>query len=250
MESSYGATINRVKCGCGPLPKSVSLQWSEAIALSMSDIAIRAIERERIARIAKNREDLKRLGLYRTPEKAPPPRKKSTTSLKRKQQEPTRKVVPRNCYKQHDNLSESTLAQQLLFSREPEVVPASRFGQLRMGKRKSLSPVDWSPEFTPPDGTESDASELYHLLLPHLKNDVKTQQVAIWLVKEDITRGNLVAASDDEAAAFMEDLKAYLNPTAGMKLRLNQSMEETSLRCVYCHKLFMLRSRHRQNPTI
>jgi hypothetical protein len=61
-------------------------------------------------------------------------------------------------------------------------------------------------EFLPPDGTESDASELYHLLLPHLKNDVKSQQVAIWLVKEDITRGDLVAASDEEAAAFMEDL--------------------------------------------
>ena len=187
---------------------------------SMCDIAIPAIERERAARIAKNREELRKLGLYRSPEKASLPRRKSTTNLTRKNQEPTRKAVPRNCSKQHDNLSESSLAPQLLFSREPELVPTSRFGRVRMGKRKSLSPVDWSPEFHPPDGTESDASELYHLLLPHLKTDAKAQQVAIWLVKQDITRGDLVAASDDEAAAFLQELFAYLKPTFGMEMRL------------------------------
>jgi hypothetical protein len=42
---------------------------SANLAHSMSEIAIPAIERERAARIAKNKEELRKLGLYSTPKK-------------------------------------------------------------------------------------------------------------------------------------------------------------------------------------
>ena len=178
-------------------------------------------ERQRNARIVCNKEKLRSLGLGCSPE--PASQYKFAPARKRVRQpkpvQPIRHVPSRNCISKHTHLSQAALAPVFLSEREPENVLASRF-KFSMGKRKSLATVHWADSFAPSDECEADATELYHAFLPDVKKEEKAQQAACLLANNDLARGDIVSATEDDSIERLDELLEYMKPTSGMRLRL------------------------------
>ena len=196
-------------------------------------------ERRRRANIIRNNEKLRSLGLYTSPEAAPPFKRAPARKRDRQLRQPTRTILPRNCISKHTILSESALAPVLLSHREPEQLLASRF-KLSMGKRKSLAPVHWDTAFAPSPESEADATELYHAFLPEVKKDVTAQQAACWLAENDLARGDIISATEEDSAERLQELLQYIKPTSGMNMRLTRAWKHIRSRVgsmIYVHAL-------------
>jgi len=90
-----------------------------------------------------------------------------------------------------------------------------------MGKRKSFAPVQWAANFVPSEeAEEEDATELYYSFLPDVRKEEKAQQAACWLANNDLARGDIIKATEEESVERLEELLEYMKPTSGMKLRL------------------------------
>ena len=179
-------------------------------------------ERRRRANIKRNNEKLRSLGLYSSPKAAPPLKPAPARKRDRQPKHPTRTVPVRSCINKHTLLSESALAPVLLSDREPEKHLASRF-KLSMGKRKSLAPVQWRANFAPSEEAESDATELYHAFISDVRKEEKAQQAASWLAENDLARGDIMSATEEDSAERLKELLQYMDPTSGMTLRLTSA---------------------------
>ena len=98
-----------------------------------------------------------------------------------------------------------------------------------MGKRKSLAPVHWRGNFTPSEEAEADATELYHAFMPDVRKEEKAQQAACWLAENDLARGDIISATEEDSVERLKELLQYMEPTSGMRLRLTSAWKRIRL---------------------
>ena len=56
--------------------------------------------------------------------------------------------------------------------------------------------------------------------MPDVKKEEKAQQAACWLANNDLARGDIVSATEDDSIERLDELLEYMKPTSGMRLRL------------------------------